>query len=142
MSFLSRCSRSGIEKEEAKKVDYLYEAQSSCVITGYNNSYWTAISFSDTYFYPGANNNDASVCGDIEDMLPYYEGDDDDEATDPLTIGNSAVPHNRLDPRHYFLSILDARLDKIKDEWGSIEYELSSKVIDYVSNPFPNCLPF
>lgn len=142
MSFLSRSSESGMENGENTVVHYLYEAQSSCVITGYNNSYWTAFSFSDTYFYPGANSHDPLVCGDNEDMLPYYDGDDDDEVTDPLTIDNSAVPHNELDPRHYFLTILSVRLDKIKDEWDSIENELSSRVSDYVSIIPLRCLYF
>ncbi|KAK8033465.1 hypothetical protein PG991_002863 [Apiospora marii] len=135
MSFLLRSAESDMDNGEATTVDYLYEAQSSCVITGYNNSYWTAISFSDTYFYPGANSNDAAVCGDIEDMLPYYDGDDDDEATDPLTIGNCAVPQTGLDPRHYFLLVLSSRLDKLKEEWDSILDEVSSRVSSYLSNP-------
>ncbi|KAK8080754.1 hypothetical protein PG997_008572 [Apiospora hydei] len=135
MSFLSRSMASGVGNRKDMPVDYLYEAQSSCVITGYNNTYWTALSFSDTYFYPGANNNDESVCGDNEDMLPDYDGDDDADFTDPLTIGNTTIPHKWLDPRHYFLVILSSRLDKIKDEWDHIRDELSSKVSGYLSNP-------
>ncbi|KAK7956011.1 uncharacterized protein PG986_005233 [Apiospora aurea] len=135
MSFLSRSMDSGLGNRKDMPVDYLYEAQSSCVVTGYNNTYWTALSFSDTYFYPGANNNDESVCGDNEDMLPDYDGEHDTDFTDPLTIGNTTIPHKWLDPRHYFLVILSARLDKIKDEWDHIRDEMSSKVSDYLSNP-------
>ncbi|KAK8052173.1 hypothetical protein PG993_003558 [Apiospora rasikravindrae] len=135
MSFLSRSVESGTSNGKVISVEYLYEAQSSCVVTGYNNTYWTALSFSDTYFYPGANNDDESDCGGNEDMLPDYDGDDDGDFTDPLTIGNTTIPHKRLDPRHYFLVVLSARLDKVKDEWDHIRDELSSRVSDYLSNP-------
>ena len=132
MSFLTRTLQSGIDSDDNTPGGYLYEAQSSCVVTGYNSSYWTAISFSDTYFYPGSSNNDASICGDNEDMLPYYDGDDDIETTDPLTIGMFAVRQRKLDPRHYFLEVSKSRLQKVRGEWGFISHNLSFYVRNYV----------
>ncbi|KAK6853570.1 hypothetical protein PG995_010382 [Apiospora arundinis] len=76
--------------------------------------------------------NDASICGDNEDMLAYYDGDDED--TDPLTIGNFAVEQRALDPRHYFLVIAKNRLEKIKGEWDFILQRLTSAVKNYLKN--------
>ncbi|KAK8119555.1 uncharacterized protein PG998_004181 [Apiospora kogelbergensis] len=99
LSFLARAAKSDCCNRNNMPRGYLYEAQSSCVVTGYNHSYWTAISFSDTYFYLGADTNDPQICGDNEDMLPYYAGDDMDEATDPLTLDSSQVRLRTHDPR-------------------------------------------
>ncbi|KAK8010323.1 hypothetical protein PG990_009288 [Apiospora arundinis] len=135
MTFLTRTVKSKFGKRKNMPRGYLYEAQSSCVVTGYNNSYWTAISFSDTYFYQGADTNDPEVCGDNEDMLPYYDDTDMAEVTDPLTIGNFAVQPRMLDARGYFLVISKTRLEKVRIEWDLILYNVSLCVKNYLRNP-------
>ncbi|KAK8042833.1 Nicotinamide n-methyltransferase [Apiospora phragmitis] len=89
LSFLARPTELDVDKGEYPAADCLYEAQSSCVVTGYNNSYWTAISLADTYFYPGGIDNDAPDCDENEDMLPFYK---DEKDLDPLTIDTVCSP--------------------------------------------------
>jgi hypothetical protein len=113
---------------------FLHEAQSSCVVTGYNNSIWTACSLTDT-FYHSRHNSD-----DNEDMLPYYANDTDDtddseESWDPLTIGQCDANNPIWDPREYFLRILNVRLEQAKEEWLNIAYNLQEKLESYVSAP-------
>ncbi|KAK7926970.1 hypothetical protein PG985_003968 [Apiospora marii] len=133
LTFLTRPTESEINNGDCPSADCLYEAQSSCVVTGYSNSYWTAISLADTYFYPGGTDSDSPDCDENnEDMLPFYKGEND---LDPLTIAKFARLQKSLDPRQYFLVVLKERLNKARGEWESVVYRLSLKVKHYPQTP-------
>ncbi|KAF5510427.1 hypothetical protein CGCS363_v003312 [Colletotrichum siamense] len=84
------------------ETDYLYECQTSFIVTGWDTSSWTAICLVDSYFKSQT---------DAEDpyMLPHYakDPDDDDPDLDPLSIGKlTADKVAAVDPREYFLLII------------------------------------
>lgn len=123
LSFLTKSHGSGCEAEEHAH-GYLHDAQVSCVVTGHNNSKWTAWALADTYFHnehDGENN---------KDMLAYYN--DPDETGDPLTRGELRLDIPIWDPREYFLWVLKTRLMQIIKEWRAIIYMMKSSVANYV----------
>lgn len=130
LSFLSKPSQG--KASYRNRPTYLHEAQSSCVVTGYNNKIWTACSLADTFYHSSQDSDDN------EDMLPYYADDtddteDSDEKWDPLTIGKCDANNPPWDPREYFLLIFTRRLEQVKEEWLNIVYNLQHKLESYVS---------
>ena len=123
LSFLSNSHGGGGEADQYTH-GYLHDAQISCVVTGHNNSMWTAWALADTYFHDendGENN---------KEMLAYYN--DPDERGDPLTRGKLTVDTPLWDPREYFLVVYKMRLMQITKEWRAIIYMMKSSVENYV----------
>lgn len=121
LSFLSKSHGSNCEVDQNTH-GFLHDAQFSFVVTGHNNSTWTAWALADTYFYDEENGENN------KDMLAFYDGVD--KEFDPLVRKGVDTPI--WDPREYFLVVLRTRLKQIVKKWRAIVYEMKSSVEDYV----------
>jgi hypothetical protein len=111
---------------------YLYEAQSSLVVTGPNGSIWTALSLVDNHFH-GDQEDDEN-----EDLLLYYEkesdeaSDDEQQYHDELpnwdapTMGQFDADATIWCPKEYFLAVLKTRVGHIHEEWQYVQYRLNN----------------
>ncbi|KAJ9612902.1 hypothetical protein H2200_002843 [Cladophialophora chaetospira] len=106
ISFLGRGSQ--------QPFDFLYEAQTSCLLSGSNKWRWVSYCFVDTYFD-----------GDDEGRETLLEYHYDKEAehginADPLTFGAHDADLPIWNAREYFLKVLEHRLTPIKREWRRV----------------------
>ncbi|KAK0611969.1 hypothetical protein B0T14DRAFT_339079 [Immersiella caudata] len=98
--------------------DCIYEAQISCMVTGFDDESWVGLAFVDTY-YRG---------DDDRESVEYYasESADGDEAIenpvlmDPLTGGRFDANAPIWKPREYFLRLLECRVDQVRLEWHNV----------------------
>lgn len=129
---LSFLSESKSKKILTEGNEYLYEGQSSVCVTGRNTVVWTALCLADTHFdNPDPNN---------EYLLSFYDNTEDSDTTslpmDALSVGSrTAINMSGLDPREYFLLVVKFRVQRIKDEWIKILYELKDRTNAYVRLP-------
>ncbi|KAH8648232.1 hypothetical protein BGZ61DRAFT_548526 [Ilyonectria robusta] len=100
--------------------DYLCEAQISCVLIGHHDRVWTAYCFVDTYF----------DLEDSKDSVNDYEDEEDfgELYPDPLSRGTLDANTPILDPRIYFLRVLETRMLQVEQEWRDLTYLVKSKV--------------
>ncbi|KAK7442318.1 hypothetical protein Landi51_09619 [Colletotrichum acutatum] len=129
VSFLSAPILGETSNAEVKEREFLYEAQSSIAVFGWNRTIWTACSLADTYFYPDA------VNPDNEDLLIYYR---DVEEIEWDAVSMAELPIDRVsisDPREYFLMVLKIRGEKCKDEWRNVLYHMKIGVRKYLRAP-------
>ncbi|EQB51836.1 hypothetical protein CGLO_08596 [Colletotrichum gloeosporioides Cg-14] len=126
-----------LSESKSKKIltegnEYLYEGQSSVCVTGRNTVVWTALCLADTHFdNPDPNN---------EYLLSFYDSTEDSDSTslpmDALSVGSrTAINMSGLDPREYFLLVVKFRVQRIKDEWIKILYELKDRTNAYLYDP-------
>lgn len=126
VSFLSTSLLGAETSTKSEEHEFLYEAQTSLVVFGWNRTIWTACALTDTYFYPDAFNPNN------EDLLAYYE---DVEEIEWDAISMAELPIDRVsinDPREYFLMTLKIRGEKCKDEWRNVLYHMKIGVRKYV----------
>ncbi|KAL6401553.1 hypothetical protein AUP68_15427 [Ilyonectria robusta] len=99
---LRRCMDVSFLEPDSRSDSTVYEAQISCVITGESNWTWTAYLFTDTYFEEKSPDDVTQFLEDMSDEDEYLL------KPDPLTQGthDTAVPI--LDPRAYFLIVLQS----------------------------------
>jgi len=105
--------------------DFLYEAQSSCLVAGTDASRWIAYGFFDTYF--------DAVDDGKETVQAYHEDTIKDGGmnSDPFTYGlieaEKAVPT----PREYFLSVFRIRIAQAKREWEQVVAKVEESIREY-----------
>lgn len=97
---------------------YIYEAQTSCLIAGWDSSRWVGYGFVDTYF------DDESVRRDMR----YYDSDDLPFTPDLIPGGYRDLSHSVRTPREYFLVVLDSRVAEVVAEWESVLSRISCGV--------------
>jgi len=124
---------------ENNKHDCLYEAQVSCMITGYNSTAWVAYVFVDSFFH---HPNDAeNIHNDTdEESIAYYQSStelSEGFAPDPIARGCYDATMPIWEPRVYFLSVLTVRLEQIEEQWRNTEYAMRGVVENFVSVRFP-----
>ncbi|KXH49981.1 hypothetical protein CNYM01_12405 [Colletotrichum nymphaeae SA-01] len=126
VSFLSTLPPAG---EANNHCEFLYEAQSSLAVFGWNRAIWTACSLTDSYFYSDAKNPNN------EDLLTYYE-DIEEIEWDAISMAELPIDHLSIkDPREYFLMILKIRGEKCKDEWRDVLYHMKIGIRKYLRAP-------
>ncbi|KAI8285667.1 hypothetical protein K4K56_009194 [Colletotrichum sp. SAR 10_98] len=129
LSFLATSvNHSQDDGQTLDETDYLYECQTSFIVTGWDTSSWTAICLVDSYFKSQT---------DAEDpyMLPHYakDPDDDDPDLDPLSIGKlTADKVAAVDPREYFLLIIKVRIMRLREIWMNVVYHLGQRINQYM----------
>ncbi|KAF5004423.1 hypothetical protein FDECE_9061 [Fusarium decemcellulare] len=111
------------------KLDFLHEAQWSCVVTGYSNVVWTGYGLTDTYFYDADSPFDRS-------SIKYFETCFEEEGIclDPISGFDANLPIQN--PREYFLITLRKCADHIKEEWIHTIARLKRKMENYASQNF------
>lgn len=109
--------------------DYLYECQTSFVVTGWDISSWTAFCLADSYFADETDPDDPV-------MLAHYvkDVDSDEPGLDPLSTGKLTVDKVApTDPREYFLVVVRYRVMRLLEIWTNVEFQLGEKIHQYVS---------
>ncbi|KAK0649648.1 hypothetical protein B0T16DRAFT_457041 [Cercophora newfieldiana] len=98
--------------------DCIYEAQVSCIVTGFDEGSWVGLAFVDTYYR-----------GDDDRESVEYYADQNSEAEarmenpflmDPLTGGRVDANAPIWKPREYFLRLLECRIDQVRREWHNV----------------------
>ncbi|KAJ3549746.1 hypothetical protein NM208_g326 [Fusarium decemcellulare] len=109
------------------KLDFLHEAQWSCVVTGYSNVVWTGYGLTDTYFYDADSPFDRS-------SIRYFETCFQEEGIclDPISGFDANLPIQN--PREYFLITLRKCADHIKEEWVHTIARLERKMENYIQD--------
>jgi hypothetical protein len=100
-------STSALNSTDQLKKCYLYEAQTSVAVTGFDDSVWTAYGFVDTYF--------GTESVDYYDQWKASTGD-----PDPLAAGQIDANLALWKPRSYYLKVLQIRINRVRREWIAI----------------------
>jgi hypothetical protein len=103
---------------------FLYEAQISCVVAGFDEWVWAAYCFVDTYFDA---NEEAR-----ESVQAYHDDSLDDEGmrADPLTFGVINADQSIQNPREYFLMVFSIRINQVKCEWQLVAAKVQQSIRD------------
>jgi len=104
---------------------FLYEAQTSCVVAGLDIRRWVGYCFVESYF---------DVDNEARDTPMAYYRDSQGEGgllMDPCTFGFVPLDGHIKDPREWFLTVLEYRLDQIKGEWRQVVQKIDQSVRDY-----------
>ena len=121
-----------LEWEAYGSSSFLYEAQISCVVAGLDEWRWIAYCFVDTYF--------DTLEGGKETVLSYHEDSLTNKGirADPLTFGVTDADKPIHDPRDYFLTVFQTRINQVKCEWQQVVAKVQQSVREYVQvRPFP-----
>lgn len=126
LSFLVRKPKSPVPPTTKA---YLCEAQTTVLISGSDPWRWVAYCFVDTYF----ESEDKRESVDAYDE----EVEIDDEShvhfqPDPFTTAESDANLPVLNPREYFLIVLESRLRQARDEWHTLATNMGDIINDYV----------
>jgi hypothetical protein len=106
LPFLSRPTNAS---ETTGDHHYLYEAQTSVIVTGIDDQVWTAYGFVDTYF----------ASGETADNYDTLEGRLSG-CPDPLAAGQLNADQPIWTPREYFLKVFEIRSNQVLKEWDNI----------------------
>lgn len=102
---------------------YLYEAQTSFIITGLRNWLWTAYCFAENFFDPELKGGSY-----LRDVGP-------ESRSDAFRNGSLIAADQFRDPRQYFLVLLRAHMEHVNREWGRVVgiFRDSARRLDQVS---------
>ncbi|KAJ4212433.1 hypothetical protein NW759_011820 [Fusarium solani] len=109
---------------------YLCEAQTTVLISGSDPWRWVGYCFVDTYF----ESEDKRESVDAYDE----EVEIDDEShvlfrPDPFTTAESDANLPILNPREYFLIVLESRLRQARDEWHTLATHMGDIINEYIN---------
>ena len=103
---------------------FIYEAQTSCVVSGSDVWRWVAYCFVESYFDV---DNEAR-----ETVMAYHEDSQNGGFyMDPCTFGRFPLDDNIKDPRDWFLLVFCCRLHQIQGEWREVVWKVVQSVRDY-----------
>ncbi|KAI8669666.1 hypothetical protein NCS57_00782300 [Fusarium keratoplasticum] len=127
LSFLVRKPRSPLPPTTKA---YLCETQTTVLISGSDPWRWVAYCFVDTYF----ESEDKRESVDAYDE----EVEIDDEShvlfrPDPFTTAESDANLPVLNPREYFLIVLESRLRQARDEWHTLATNMGDSINEYIN---------
>ena len=108
---LRRCEQLPPELSDHLKNEFLYEAQISVLITGFDEWFWTAYCFVDTFF---SKEEPAKFCYDRE--------------VDAPSGGERWIGYPVWNPREYFLFILARRFRQATKEWSIVVRTLDARL--------------
>ncbi|KAI8716026.1 hypothetical protein NCS52_01112100 [Fusarium sp. LHS14.1] len=108
---------------------FLCEVQTTVLISGSDPWRWVAYCFVDTYF-EGEDKR--------ESVDAYDEVEIDDEShmciqPDPFTTAESDANQPVLNPREYFLVVLESRLRHVRDEWHTLISNMGDSIHEYIN---------
>ncbi|KIX09865.1 uncharacterized protein Z518_00946 [Rhinocladiella mackenziei CBS 650.93] len=110
--------------------DFLYEAQMSCVIAGFDKWSWDGYFFCDAYFDDGD--------PDKESVGLYYLDNQGDELVlvDPFARGELSTDRPLENPINYFLTVFRVRLCQIQNEWQRVVNNLLRRIRIFIRNEY------
>jgi hypothetical protein len=122
LPFLSRSMSPSKSTNKTPKGYFLYEAQISVVVTGIDDSVWTAYGFADTYF------------GSKESVRRYHISRRQGRPgrPDPLAAGQIDADIPIWTPREYFLRVIEIRTTQVQRHWNFISDRVEDAVKQYV----------
>ena len=97
--------------EDPDNNEFIYEAQISVLVTGFDEWFWTTYCFTDRFFQG-------------EEPVQYYH----EEKKDAPTGGIRPIEFPVWNPREYFLFILSWRFRQVTKEWNIIFRTLDSRL--------------
>ncbi|MCJ1483151.1 hypothetical protein MMC06_003317 [Schaereria dolodes] len=110
---LRRCGRF-ITTRNTGLPEYLYEAQISVIVTGFDEWFWTAYCCTDTYF------------GSEKNIHFYHDGG---PSGYDAPGGGDRPNHDPIwNPREYFLNVLSRRFRQITKEWSIVVYTIEDRL--------------
>jgi hypothetical protein len=110
-------------------MEYLHEAEISCVLTGSSNFRWVAYFFNDIFFEDNESRESVEALEQEmqqEEGLPCLD-------RDPLPADDCPAALPIRDPRQYFLRVFKSRMDRVTHEWHEVVSRLEVIVGEYVS---------
>jgi len=116
-------------------MDVLYQAQISCLITGYNKTIWTGYLTTDTFFDESEEDGSSDSVGYREKHKPpividHFYGLDHDTARGAVDADLSPS-----DPRSYFLDTLRNRASQGVNEWENVIRFLQDNYVGLIMAP-------
>ncbi|KAK4945632.1 hypothetical protein LTR10_015251 [Elasticomyces elasticus] len=111
--------------EPDKAPAFLYEAQISCVVAGFDEWTWTALCLQDSYFEGKAGEN----------AQQYSKDDKAGANTNPFLrpgLTEAGLPFHKA--RQFFLRIFSVRLKQVRKEWRNIVTNIKNSVSKYEKN--------
>jgi hypothetical protein len=108
--------------EGRKPSGFLYEAKTSCVITGTDERTWCGYCFIEAYFDSAKDAKETAV--------EYWEDSQLSEGmyADPFTYGTTDTDVQIQDPRVYFLAVLASRIKRVEREWSNLVEMLEESI--------------
>ncbi len=127
ISFLSKYPGDDLGNND--EVDYLYEAEISCSLSGRDHWVWTGYMFVDTYYDNPDNRENVQNYADWDEQSTPYQ-------TDPFTAGGTDLDQATQIPRDYWLRVLNVRVRQVLKEWQNAVAHVKQSIEAYVSS---NC---
>ena len=121
LSFLAGQSIS-LQSSTRHQSDHLYQGQISFMVFGIDKHRWVAYLLADTYVESGEQSSAEYLNDD------YLEGG---FRRDPLTDGICDAEKPILDPRVYFLKVLEIQSTKVSQEWVNLVNSLQQTIDEY-----------
>ncbi|KAK5182252.1 hypothetical protein LTR44_005263 [Exophiala sp. CCFEE 6388] len=115
----------GAREATYKAPAFLYEAQISCVVAGFDEWTWTALCLQDSYFEGKAGEN----------AQQYSKDDKAGANTNPFLrpgLTEAGLPFHKA--RQFFLRIFSVRLKQVRKEWRNIVTNIKNSVSKYEKN--------
>jgi len=122
LSFL-KIDTSDSQDQEPKEVWGIYEAQTSCVVTGSDDWRWVGYGFVDT---------------EIDGFL--NESSKDDLSFDQIAAGRLEANIPIWRPRDYWLKVFEIRIEQARQEWEYLIHKVELSVKQYVCGQTQNTL--
>ena len=113
---LRRYSRLPLNLSNSQTSEFIYEAQISFLVSGFDDWFWTSYCFVDTFPIS-------------EDSPTSYR----DRGVDAAGGGERYVEFPVWNPREYFLYVLSRRFRQVTKEWSILVDTLDSRLDVYVS---------
>ncbi|KAH7265918.1 hypothetical protein B0J15DRAFT_235859 [Fusarium solani] len=116
---------------------YLCEVQTTVLISGSDPWRWVAYCFVDTYFESEDKRESVDAYDEEveidEELRVYFQ-------PDPFTTAESDANLPVLNPREYFLIVLESRLRQARDEWHTLATNMGYSINEYI-NTCPITMP-
>ncbi|KAK7417614.1 hypothetical protein QQX98_004435 [Neonectria punicea] len=127
LSFLVRKPKSPVPPTTKA---YLCEVQTTVLISGSDPWRWVAYCFVDTYF----ESEDKRESVDAYDEEVEIDGESNvNIQPDPFTTAESDANLPVLNPREYFLIVLESRLRQARDEWHTLATNMGDSINEYIN---------
>ncbi|KAH8666730.1 hypothetical protein BX600DRAFT_280011 [Xylariales sp. PMI_506] len=108
--------------------DHIFQAEVSFLVAGLDDWCWAAYTFVDTY-------HDGN---DSDDSVFHYHAQaesPDDLPMDPASGGKLQQNRPLWKPRVFYMRVLEARMERVKEEWINVVSNVQQRMYPYVSPP-------
>src|SRR6266566_5156923 len=118
----------GCDGRQPRERPYLYEAQTTCLVSGIDNYVWDGFGLVDTYLEE--NPEDRRDCKYFEDEC---QGQNDHHLCPDLIPAGAHIAQTPIwTPREYFLGVLGSRLVQVVKEWKNVVEWIERDILAYV----------